>query len=104
MVADLLASQFDVPTPSNMTIRKWVDPEYAEKRRRTERDAHRKRRQAAGWQFTFSGQCSDEYRTAFMRELKDAGLTVNGIAKVHGVVFGEPIDGRAVRTRIERAA
>lgn len=95
-VADHLATEFGCSPPAHNTVLRWCDPAYGQRhsalRTRRNRQASIKRTT-----FAIGAKTTPEYRDAFMRELAAVGVPSSSIAKVHGVVFGVPIDADRVR-------
>lgn len=73
---------------SGRTILAWTNPAQAKRDRDRRRrfDAHRSREQA---NFRLSSD-APAYKEAFVERLREAGVPRSSIAKVCGVVFGEP--------------
>jgi len=89
-------------TPSLFTIYAWTDPRRAETARQS---AIRWKAQQSAANATFALRSDrSEYRVAFMRALHDEGVPLKSIARVHRVVFREPIDEKTVKRRLEESA
>lgn len=87
-----LAKAFGV-RPTSDTIRRWIDPEYADKSRARNIISDRRWRARTG-QYAFKlvqggpdMKTTPEYRDAFIRRLRDAGVPRTSIAKVCTVVI-----------------
>lgn len=83
------------------TVRRWADPEQARKHREDSRArSHRLRAAARGGRMGREGQ-SAEFRDQRLRALRDAGLSMNAIAKVMTLDFPDtPLTERQVRTAL----
>jgi hypothetical protein len=80
---------------ADVTIKRWVDEDYAERQRAAHR-ARQARKRAEQARFTTHG-ASDEYRMALMRRLRAEGLSCTAIGKVSGVLFDKPLTDGQVR-------
>jgi DNA invertase Pin-like site-specific DNA recombinase len=83
------------PVPSLNTIYQWVNPAYRERHRRSTRAA-KARAAATGAAFRLPSN-GTEYQRAFMRRLREDGVSCNAIAKVCSIVFGIQVTEHQVR-------
>jgi hypothetical protein len=93
-VRELLTAE-GLGAPTTKTIQRWVDPDYAERQAEFGRRAHR-RFGASRARFRLSSN-TPEYRLAFLRTLREQGLSCQALGVVHGVVFGERLSEWQVR-------
>jgi hypothetical protein len=89
---------------SKDTIRKWIDPAHAERRREQTAQANY-RYNAANARFRFGANANAEpYKAAFVDALRAQQVPATSIAKVMRVVFDEPWDLRRVRQHLDAQA
>lgn len=85
------------------TIRRWVNPESAERVSQRVRDNHRAGRWRRPWTFKLGGnKASAEYQAAFVARLRDEGVTWQNVARCCRVVFGGRYDSRKVQDMYRR--
>ena len=70
-----------------ITVRRWLDPDYAERCRADSRERKRRARSERP-AFTLRG-CSPEYKLARIQTLHELGLGMTDIGKLIGLDFGE---------------
>jgi len=96
-IRGLLAREFG-RAPHWATVRCWVDPAYAEKRRANTRKQQRKLNAKRGAKPTRG--VSPERSLARMQQLQEAGLSCLAIAQVAAIWWGEVVSEGTVRDRL----
>lgn len=95
-VVRLLKRELDIEV-SEITVRRWVDPDFADQMRRWGRQHTRRQRHHTAT-FRFPGVRTSAWKHARMRALRDdAGLSAAAISRLMTFDFGEPISERTVR-------
>jgi hypothetical protein len=89
--------------PSWHTVKCWVDPEFAERRRKAIRHTNR------DWRLRRDGlrplrQVSEEWRLARMLEMRSYGMPFKWVALVARLWWGEEVSEDIVERRLRNAA
>lgn len=87
------------PLPTMTTVYLWTNPDYRASHQRSHRRAASQRGAAAA-KFRLPSR-SEAYQAAFVRRLRDEGVTWVNVARVCRVVFGGRWDERRVQRLIE---
>lgn len=89
-IIERLREHHHLPTLSNDTVIRWINPAYADRRNVAHQERHRLLGRSRTWQFRLGGGYpSDEYKAAFVARLRAEGVSARSILKVFRVVFDD---------------
>lgn len=101
-IGELLAREFDIPTPHGSTIRTWVDETAAEKHRQSTLQSRLRINAQANP--TLSPRLSAIRVDAVLAELRRRGLSIRAISHAAAVCLGEEMSLETVRERLGEMA
>jgi hypothetical protein len=97
-VRRLIGEEFG-SAPNRQTVKGWLDPQYATRRRRQQRSGERRRRGVKP-----NRRLSADWKAEQIVRLHEAGCSVRSITVVAAVLWGDELTEHQVRGRLEGRA